>query len=160
MADEMDETTKPGSVAAPAAGTPGRTKTVGAHRLPKRLAGEDSVAVIGLGRFGAAVAQSLESAGVQVLAIDADPALVQEFANQLTFVAVADSRNLDALTQLAIPDFSRVVVGIGANVEASILTVSHLVDMRIPQIWAKALTGDHARILRQLGISRVIQPEA
>lgn len=153
--DEAPHPTSTGS-----APTDDRPKANGAHRLPRRLAGEDAVAVIGLGRFGAAVARTLEAAGVQVLAIDSDPQLVAEFANELTFVAAADSRSHEALAQLAIPDFARVVVGIGANVEASILTVSHLVDMGVPQVWAKALTNDHARILRQLGVSRVIQPEA
>lgn len=130
-----------------------------AHRIPARIASGDSVAVIGLGRFGSSVAVSLEAAGVEVLGVDQDPRLVAEYADRLTFAAHADSTSVEALRQLAIPDFDRVVVGIGSNLEASILTASHLVDFEIPQLWVKALSEDHARILRQLGVVNVVQPE-
>lgn len=130
-----------------------------AHRVPARIASGDSVAVIGLGRFGGAVALALEASGVEVLGIDDDPRLVADFADRLTFAAEADSTSIDALRQLAIPDFDRVVLGIGTNLEASILTASHLVDFGIPNLWVKALSDDHARILRQIGVVNVVQPE-
>ena len=95
-----------------------------------------------------------------MLGIDASTETVAEYADRLTFAAQADTTNRLALEQLAIPDFDRVVLGIGAHLEARIVTASHLVDMGIKHLWAKALTDDHARILRQLGVVNVIQPEA
>lgn len=130
-----------------------------AHRLPSRIAAANSAAVIGLGRFGSSVALHLEENGVEVLGIDNDPNLVAQLADHLTFVARADSKSQDALKQLAIPDFDRVVLGIGSNLEASILTASHLVDFGIPTLWAKALSTEHARILRQIGVRNIIEPE-
>jgi trk system potassium uptake protein TrkA len=130
-----------------------------AHRIPSRIAAGDSVAVIGLGRFGSAVAVSLEEAGVEVLGVDNDPRLVAEYSDRLTFAAQADSTSVEALRQLAIPSFDRAVLGIGSNLEASILTAAHLVEFGIPSLWAKALSDDHARILRLLGVTNVIRPE-
>lgn len=131
-----------------------------AHRLPHKIATSNATAVIGLGRFGGAVALELERTGTSVLGIDASTETVAEYADRLTFAAQADTTNRLALEQLAIPDFDRVVLGIGTHLEASIVTASHLVDMGIKHLWAKALTDDHARILRQLGVVNVIQPEA
>lgn len=130
-----------------------------AHRIPARIAAGNSAAVIGLGRFGSAVARQLEASGVEVLGIDNDPDLVTQLADHLTFVARADSTSVDALKQLAIPDFDRVVLGIGSNLEASILTASHLVDFGIPTLWVKALSSEHARILRQIGVVHIVEPE-
>ena len=133
---------------------------IGAHRLPARIASGNSAAVIGLGRFGGSVAVALERSGVEVLGVDSHPEFVAEYAEQLTFVAQADSTSTEALRQLAIPDFERVILGIGADLQASILTASHLIDFGIPHLWAKAINDDHARIFRQLGLTNVIQPEA
>lgn len=130
-----------------------------AHRIPARIASGDSACVIGLGRFGTAVATGLEDAGVEVLGIDADPALVALLADRLTLAATADATSATALRQLAVPDFDRVVVGIGVNLEASILVTSHLIDFEIPNLWVKALSDDHARILRRLGVANVVEPE-
>ncbi|MFM2438817.1 MAG: hypothetical protein RLZ55_1642 [Actinomycetota bacterium] len=131
-----------------------------AHRIPARIAAGDAVAVIGLGRFGSAVALGLMDAGVEVLGIDSDITIVDALADHLTFAAQADSTSTEALQQLAVPEFDKVVVGIGANLSASVLTVSHLIDFGVPEVWAKAVSDDHARILRQLGLANVIQPEA
>lgn len=131
-----------------------------AHRIPARIAAGDAVCVIGLGRFGSSVALGLMDAGVEVLGIDSDITIVDSLADHLTFAAQADSTSMEALQQLAVPEFDKVVVGIGANLSGSVLTVSHLIDFGVPQVWAKAVTDDHARILRQLGLTNVIQPEA
>ncbi len=130
-----------------------------AHRAPARIAAGDSVAVLGLGRFGTAVALDLAGQGIEVLGVDADPDVVQAIADDLAFAAQADTTDVEALRQLAIPDFDRVVVGIGSNLAASIVTASHLVDFGIGQIWCKAVSADQVRILRRLGISEIIEPE-
>nr|WP_245839296.1 TrkA family potassium uptake protein [Nocardia donostiensis] len=117
------------------------------------------VVVIGLGRFGGALARELISQGSEVLALDANPTLVQQFSDELTHVAVADTTDMDALEQLGVPDFPHAVVGIGSNMEASILTTSLLSDFHIPRIWAKATSRRHGQILERVGAHHVVLPE-
>ncbi|WP_211096775.1 potassium channel family protein [Arthrobacter echini] len=119
----------------------------------------DSVAVIGLGRFGGALALELESAGTEVLGIDIDEEVVQSYSGLLTHVVRADTTREEALRQLSVPDFERVVVGIGSVLEASILTTSILLRFERSTIWAKAISEPHAQILSQLGVEHVIRPE-
>lgn len=116
------------------------------------------VVVIGLGRFGEALARELVESGTEVLAIDADPKLVQQYAGTLTHTVIADATDEQALRQLGVQEFDRVVVAIG-KLEASILTCSVLQTMGVRDVWAKALTEAHARILKQLGVPHVVLPE-
>ncbi len=123
------------------------------------IAAADSVAVIGLGRFGGALALELEGAGTEVLGIDLDEEVVQSFNGRLTHVVRADATKEEALRQLSLPDFDRVVVGIGSDLEASILTTSILLRFGSSAVWAKAISEPHAQILSQLGVEHVIRPE-
>ena len=119
----------------------------------------EPVLVLGLGRFGGAIAETLVALGHEVLAVDGDPARVQHFSGRLTSVVEADSTNEDALRQIGAQDFGRAVVAIGADMEASILSVGVLVDLGIRDIWAKAMTRAHGRILERVGATRVVFPE-
>jgi trk system potassium uptake protein TrkA len=123
------------------------------------IAAADSVAVIGLGRFGGALALELQEAGTEVLGVDYDEDIVQSYNGRLTHVVRADTTKEEALRQLSIPEFDRVVVGIGTDLEASILTTSILLRFDHPTIWAKAISEPHAQILTQLGVKHVIRPE-
>jgi trk system potassium uptake protein TrkA len=114
--------------------------------------------VIGLGRFGGQVAESLERLGHAVLAIDADPQTVEWYADQLTHVVEADATSEEVLSQLGVADFPRAVIGIG-DVEASLLIALALVDLRVPEVWAKAITPKHGRILERIGVQHVVFPE-
>lgn len=118
-----------------------------------------AILVIGLGRFGRAVAETLVKMDVEVLAVDADGDIVQELSKNLTHVIEADSTNGEALEQMGARDFKVVVVAIGTDIEASILTTGALADIGIPQIWAKAVTRSHGRILERVGAHNVIYPE-
>jgi trk system potassium uptake protein TrkA len=118
------------------------------------------VAIIGLGRFGTAVSESLMSLGHEVLGVDTDAALVQKWAERLTHAVEADSSDADALKQLGIHEFPHVVVGIGSNIEASVLTVLALSELGVPDIWAKAVNANHGRILERTGAHHVVLPEA
>ena len=120
----------------------------------------DAVVVIGLGRFGGAVATSLVRLGHEVLGIDEDPAIVQQWADSLTHVVQADTTDSEVLRQLGVADFGRAVVGIGSDVEASVLTVLALEELGVADIWAKATTAKHGRILERTGAQHVIYPEA
>ncbi len=128
-------------------------------KVAARVAEADSVVVLGLGRFGSAIATELVRTGTEVLGVDNDDAIVQAHADLLTHVVKADSTNIDALRQIAVPEFDRAVVGIGINIEASLLTASLLVEFGIKTIWAKAISDPHAKILEQLGVHHVVAPE-
>jgi trk/ktr system potassium uptake protein len=120
----------------------------------------ETVAVIGLGRFGGQVAQSLIQLGHEVLGIDADMEIVREWADKLTHVVQADATNEAALRQLGVESMSKAVVGIGDDLEASVLTVLALVELGVREIWAKAITAKHGKILAAVGAHHVIYPEA
>ena len=119
-----------------------------------------SVVVIGLGRFGSSVAQSLVRMGREVLAVDENQALVERWADELTHVVQADSTDEQALQQLGIGDFERAVVAIGADVEASVLTVLALAEAGVSDIWAQAITRKHGQILQRVGAHHVVYPES
>jgi trk system potassium uptake protein TrkA len=115
--------------------------------------------VIGLGRFGRALALELVDEHTEVLGIDEDAELVQQLSGSLTHVVRADSTKEDVLRQLAVHEFNRAVVAIGTDLEASILTASLLVSFGIEDVWAKAISEAHGRILTQIGVHHVVYPE-
>jgi trk system potassium uptake protein TrkA len=128
--------------------------------LAEKNAPEDgNVAVIGLGRFGGAVAQALLELGYDVLGIDTDPRLVQDWSDRLTQVVELDATDEDALRQLGVHEFPRAVVGIGTNLETSVLTVLTLTELGVREIWAKATSVKHGKILSAVGADHVIYPE-
>ncbi|MDF1477864.1 TrkA family potassium uptake protein [Leifsonia sp. H3M29-4] len=126
----------------------------------ERVAQADSVAVIGLGRFGSSLALELMANGTEVLGIDENEESVQELNGRLTHVVQADSTKEEVLRQLSVPEFDRVVVAIGSDVQASILTTSLLLRFGIKHLWAKAVSQAHGTILEQLGVQHVIYPES
>ncbi len=119
----------------------------------------DPVLVIGLGRFGTALSLELAERGTEVLAIDHRPKVVQALSGRLTHIAAADSTDIDALRELGVGEFYRGVVAIGGDLEASILTTSHLVELGVDNIWAKAVTHQHKRILERIGAHHIVLPE-
>jgi trk system potassium uptake protein TrkA len=127
--------------------------------LAEKRLHDDAVLVIGLGRFGAAIADALDRLGHDVLAIDKNPDKVRDWSGRLTHVAEADGASLTALRQLGCQDVPIAVVGIGGSVEASVLATANLVDLGNKQVWAKALSSQHGRILERIGAHRVIYPE-
>jgi trk system potassium uptake protein TrkA len=118
------------------------------------------VLVIGLGRFGAGAAGQLDRLGREVLAVDESLALAQKWAERVTHAVQADARSIEALRQLGARDFSVAVVAVGSSIEASVLITANLVDLGIPQIWAKAISQSHGKILSRIGANHVIYPEA
>jgi trk system potassium uptake protein TrkA len=125
--------------------------------MPQRR--NEAVVVIGLGRFGGALALELVREGADVLAIDTRAELVARMTGKITHVVAADSTDLETLRELGIPDFKRAVVAIGNDIQASILTTSLLVELGIPDVWAKAVSEPHGRILRRVGAHHVVFPE-
>ena len=117
------------------------------------------VVVAGLGRFGKSLALELVAQGTEVLGIDADARIVQSLAGRLTHVVEADATNDEAMRQLSMHEFARGVVGVGNDLEASILTASVMLDLGVREVWAKAISQAHARILTQVGVHHVVRPE-
>jgi trk system potassium uptake protein TrkA len=115
--------------------------------------------VIGLGRFGGATADQLTALNRDVLAVDEDMTLVQEWSEKVTHAVQADARSIDALRQIGASDFAVAVVAVGSSIEASVLITANLVDLGIPQIWAKAISHSHGTILTRIGAHHVIYPE-
>lgn len=126
----------------------------------KRTDRSRSALVVGLGRFGTSVATGLVDQGWEVLAVDESIELVQRWADTITFTVQADSTDEEALQQLGAATFDRAVVAIGTDIEASVLTVVNLVDLGVAEIWAKAINGQHARILQRIGAHHVVFPES
>ena len=118
-----------------------------------------NVAVIGLGRFGSSLALELVKGGHQVLGIDNDDKIVQSLAGELTHVVTANTTDEDTLKELGLADLDCAVVAIGADLEASILTTSLLLQIGVKQLWVKANSTAHGRILEQIGAHHVVFPE-
>jgi trk system potassium uptake protein TrkA len=116
------------------------------------------VVVVGLGRFGATIAETLVELHHEVLGIDSDPRVVEAYSASLTHLVEADATDAQALRQLGVADFSTAVVAIG-DIEASILTTANLADLGIPRIWSKAITNSHGKILERVGAHHVVSPE-
>ena len=116
-----------------------------------RIPHDAPVLVIGLGRFGAATAGQLQRLDRDVLAVDEDQGLVQKWSERVTHAVQADARSIDALRQIGAEDFAIAVVAVGSSIEASVLITANLVDLKIPQIWAKAISQSHGKILSRIG---------
>jgi len=102
--------------------------TQNAPRTPKKDSG---VLVIGLGRFGSAIAATLDRLGQDVLAVERNPELVAQWAGRVALVE-ADATNPEALEQLGAREFPVAVVGVGSYLEASVLITGNLVDIGVP----------------------------
>ena len=128
--------------------------------MVERIRHDAPVLVVGLGRFGAATAGQLQRLGREVMVVDADAVLVQKWADRVTHAVQADARSLDALRQIGADEFSIAVVATGSSIESSVLITANLVDLKIPQIWSKAISKSHGKILARIGANHVIYPEA
>ncbi|QJC51242.1 TrkA family potassium uptake protein [Paenibacillus albicereus] len=116
-------------------------------------------AVIGMGRFGSSVAQALSEMGFEVLAIDSDEERIQDMAPIVTHAVSADTTDEEALRAIGIRNFDVVVVAIGEDIQASILTTLILKDLGVPKLIVKAQNELHGKVLGKIGADRVIYPE-
>lgn len=120
------------------------------------------IVVIGLGLFGTSVAEAIVEAGQEVLAIDSSERLVQATVDHgvINHAVCTDSTSKSSLQRLGVgPDFDVGVIGIGTNLEASIVTCIHLKDLGVPKVIAKAIHGTHRKILEKVGADQTLIPE-
>ncbi|MER6326875.1 potassium channel family protein [Streptomyces coelicoflavus] len=115
------------------------------HAARHPRSSDQRVAVIGLGRFGSSLASELMRRGWDVLGIDTDARLVQKHSDTLTHAAVADCTDPEVLRQLGVHDFTSAVVGIGTDMEASILVGSNLLDPGYPTSGPRPSAASTAR---------------
>ena len=121
--------------------------------------GSRTIGVIGLGNFGSTVATELQRFGNHVIGLDSDPKRVAALADTLSQAIIVDARDETALREAGFGECDIAVVAMGSDLEASILTAMNLRLIGVPQIWSKATTKTHHRILSKLGVDRVIHPE-
>ena len=116
-------------------------------------------AVIGLGRFGGSICQELSREGMEVLAIDRDEERVNQYKHIASHAVIADSTDETTLKELGIKNIDHVIVAIGDNIQASILTTVVLVELGVKRITVKAQNDYHAKILDKIGADQVVHPE-
>ena len=124
------------------------------------MARKKTFAVIGLGRFGNAVLTELIALNNEVLAIDVDEATVNDVVGIASHALICDATEEQQMINIGIKNIDHVVVAIGENVQASILTSLILKELEVKQITVKANNDNHERVLRKIGIDDIIHPEA
>ncbi len=115
--------------------------------------------VIGLGSFGSQVAKTLAEGGHEVTAVDRNKLKAEDAQSCVACAVSMDSTDRESLTEIGVKEADLVIVSLGPEMEASILTVLHLVELGVTRIVAKALSEDHAKILEAIGATEVIYPE-
>jgi trk system potassium uptake protein TrkA len=117
------------------------------------------VGVVGLGKFGFALAEKLADLGHRVVGVDRSEARVKNAQGVLDQVFQADATDATALKQLGFGDLSHVAVSIGQSMEASILITLNLKELGCEQVWVKAVSEQHQKVLDKLGADLVVFPE-
>ncbi len=115
--------------------------------------------VIGLGRFGTAVATELCALGNEVLVMDTEEALVQAAAPQVTHAVTADGRDPEVLRELAARNFDCAIVAVGSDIGTSALITLNLKELGVEKVVAKAASHTHRKVLEKIGADRVVFPE-
>lgn len=118
------------------------------------------VAVLGLGRFGTEVTKALYSYGCEVLAVDENEEKTYEVADFATHTVTTNVAEESNLKSIGITDFDAVIIAIGDNIQASIITALNCKEMGVNYIVAKAQNGKHAKVLKKIGVDYVVIPEA
>ena len=116
-------------------------------------------AILGLGRFGASVAKILAGKGYQVLAVDISERIIQDISDEVTQAVRLDATDEKALRSVGIENVDVAIVGVGTNLEASILITLNLKEIGIKEIVSKAVSEDQKKVLEKIGATRVVQPE-
>ncbi|GAA3015307.1 potassium channel family protein [Tetragenococcus solitarius] len=120
---------------------------------------KQTYAIIGLGRFGGSICQTLVESDQEVLAIDSNEDRANAYMDIATHVVVGNAQDETTLRSLGIRNFDQVIVAIGEDIQASILVTLMVKEMGVPNILAKANNEYHARVLEKIGADRVVHPE-
>ena len=115
--------------------------------------------VIGLGRFGTAIATELSDLGHEVLAVDQSEELIQGVADRVTHAVAGDARDPAVLRSLGVRNYDCAIVAVGENVGNSALITLNLKELGVPQVICKSKSHVHRRVLEKIGADRVVFPE-
>lgn len=115
--------------------------------------------VVGLGNFGSGAAETLAARGHEVIAIDTDEAKVDAMATRVERAAVGDATQVAVLKRIGAQEANGAIVSVGDDITASILTTLALRDLKVPQIYVKVISVDHARVMERQGVTETIFPE-
>ncbi len=117
------------------------------------------VAIIGLGSFGVNLLDNFYQSGVDVTIIDKNEELINKYASKSSNALIADSTNADLLKNLGLNNYDCVIVAIGQDLNASILTTLILLEFEVGEIIVKASDLNHVKILNKIGAHRIIYPD-
>ncbi len=123
------------------------------------MAERRDIAVIGLGTFGTAVAKELTRIGDNVTGIDRDTARITKLDGKIDSVVQADATDIKVLRHIGVENFDSVIVAIGEDMQSSLLTILGLSEAGCNNVYVKAQTPEHARILKAMGVSNLLEPE-
>jgi len=115
--------------------------------------------IIGVGSFGSSLAITLAELGNEVLVIDMNRKKIDQIKDKVTHAVIADATDKDVLSEFVKDSVDAVIVGLGDNMEANILTALHLKDLKVKRIIAKAMSEEHIKILVAIGVTDIIYPE-
>jgi trk system potassium uptake protein len=115
--------------------------------------------IVGLGNFGAGVAETLHRAGHDVVAVDTSENAVDNIAQFVGRAAVGDGRDVRTLERVGARDVDAAVISTGDDITASVLTTLALRDLGIREIYVKVISRDHGRVMDKLGVAETIFPE-
>ncbi len=118
-----------------------------------------SIAVFGIGRFGKSLALRLADMGVDVMVVDNNPEDIEKIADKVTYAIEANLTNADAIQALGLDDIDVVVVAMGSDLQASIMSVMISKEMGVPYVMAKASDERMGAILTKVGADKIIYPE-
>lgn len=124
------------------------------------MKGSNEIGVIGLGKFGFALSAALTDLGMDVVGVDSRDEQVRKAQNRLAQVYQTDATDEKALEQIGFKELEKVIVSTGNSMEASILVVLNLLSLGVKNIWVKAISQEHERVLYKLGVPHVVFPEA
>ena len=117
------------------------------------------ILIIGLGKFGMSVAKTLSGYDCEVMAIDDSQELVDKVSEYVTHAARVDASDVEALKALGVKNFDIAIIGIGDDLESSIMIALILKELNMPYIVAKSRDDIHAKLLTMIGVDKVVQPE-
>ena len=118
-----------------------------------------SIAVFGIGRFGKSLALMLADMGVDVMVVDNNPEDIEKIADKVTYAIEANLTDADAIQALGLDDIDTVVVAMGSDLQASIMSVMVAKEMGVPYVMAKASDERMGAILTKVGADKIIYPE-
>jgi trk system potassium uptake protein TrkA len=117
------------------------------------------VGVIGLGKFGFAFGKALTELGQEVLGLDRDTENVRRAQHVFTQVYQGDAMDKKVLSQLGFPELTHVLVSVGHSIEASTMISLYLKELGTANVWVKAVSADHVKLLWRIGVDDVVFPE-